>query len=164
MRYLYGSNSTIMDTLKSIQQWSITHHPRWLIFPRLILGALLSIKGIAFISNATLLENLLSGSHWASNTQALQIIIGGANMLGGFLIAIGLMTRFMCLIQIPILIGAVVFINAQKGGFAPESELGLAVLALLLTILFLIEGSGPMSLDAYFSRNKHHDSQGRNLP
>jgi len=153
-----------MDTLKSIQQWSITHHPRWLIFPRLILGALLCIKGIAFMSNATLLENLLSNSYWAANTHALQIIISWANMLGGFFIIIGLQTRAMCLIQLPILIGAVVFINAQKGGFAPQSELGLAILALLLTILFLIEGSGPMSLDAYFSRNKHRDSQGRNLP
>jgi len=153
-----------MDTLKSIQQWSMTHHPRWLVFPRIALGTLLCVKGIAFLSNATLLENLLSGSYWAGNTHALQIIIGGAHMLGGFLIAIGLMTRLMCLIQVPILLGAVVFINAQIGGFAPQSELGLAILALLLTILFLIEGSGPVSLDAYFSRNKQRGSQGRNLP
>jgi len=152
-----------MVTLRSIHQWSITHHPRWLIFPRLILGSLLCIKGIAFMSNATLLENLLSG-YWAGDTHALEIIITWANMLGGFLIIIGLQTRIMCLIQLPILIGAVVFINAQKGGFAPQSELGLAILALLLTILFLIEGSGPVSLDAYFSHNKDRDSQGRNLP
>src|SRR5438445_1699315 len=122
-----------MDTIKSIHQWSVTHHPRWLIFPRLVLGALLSIKGITFISNATLLENLLSGSYLAGNTHALQIIICTANLLGGFLIIIGLQTRLMCLIQIPILIGAVVFINAQKSGFAPQSEMGLAILALLLT-------------------------------
>jgi putative oxidoreductase len=153
-----------MDTLRSIHHWSATHHPRWLVLPRIILGTLLCIKGIAFMSNATLLENLVSGSYWASNTHALQIIIGGANMLGGFLIAIGLFTRFMCLVQIPILIGAVIFINAQRGGFAPQSELGLAVIALLLTILFLIEGSGPISLDAYFSQNRNRGSQGRNLP
>jgi len=153
-----------MDTLRSINQWSATHHPRWLVLPRIILGTLLCIKGIAFMSNATELENLLSGSYWAGNTHALQIIIGGANMLGGFLIAIGLMTRLMCLLQIPILIGAVIFINSQKGGFALQSELGLAILALLLTILFLIEGSGPVSLDAYFLRNRNRDSQGRNLP
>jgi putative oxidoreductase len=153
-----------MDTLRSIHQWSIMHHPRWLIFPRLVLGALLCIKGITFMSNATLLENLLSGSYLAGNTHALQIIIGGANMLGGFLIIIGLQTRLMCTIQIPLLIGAVIFINSQKGGFAPQSEMGLAILALLLTLLFLIEGSGPISLDAYFSHNKHRDSQGRNLP
>jgi len=115
------------------------------------------------MSNATLLENLLSG-YWAGDTHALEIIITWANMLGGFLIIIGLQTRIMCLIQLPILIGAVVFINAQKGGFAPQSELGLAILALLLTILFLIEGSGPVSLDAYFSHNKDRGSQGRNLP
>ncbi|MDO6435293.1 TQO small subunit DoxD [Flavitalea sp. BT771] len=152
-----------MATLRSIHQWSIAHHPRWLIFPRIILGGLLCIKGIAFMSNATLVENLLSG-YWAGDTHALEIIISWANMLGGFLIIIGLQTRIMCLIQLPILIGAVVFINAQKGGFVPQSELGLAILALLLTILFLIEGSGPLSLDAYFSHNKDRDSQGRNLP
>jgi hypothetical protein len=62
------------------------------------------------------------------------------------------------------LIGAIVFINSQRGGFAAESELGLAILALLLLVLFIIEGSGPVSLDAYFAKNRDADSQGRNLP
>ncbi|HVU54773.1 MAG TPA: TQO small subunit DoxD [Puia sp.] len=153
-----------MDTIKSIHHWSVTHHPRWLIFPRLLLGIILQAKGIAFMSNATLVENLVSGSYLAGHTHALQIIICTANLLGGFLIMIGLQTRLMCLIQIPILIGAVIFINAQRSGFAPQSEMGLAILSLLLTILFLIEGSGPLSLDAYFSRNKDRNDQGRNLP
>jgi uncharacterized membrane protein YphA (DoxX/SURF4 family) len=153
-----------MDTIKSIHQWSVAHHPRWLIFPRLLLGVILQAKGIAFMSNATLVENLVSGSYLSGHAHALQIIISTANMLGGFLIMIGLQTRLMCLIQVPILIGAVIFINAQKSGFAPQSELGLAILSLLLTILFLIEGSGPLSLDAYFYRNKNRDDQGRNLP
>jgi len=116
------------------------------------------------MSNATLLENILSGSNLAGNTHALQILICMANILGGVMIIIGLQTRLMCLIQIPILIGAVIFINAQRGGFAPQSEMGLAILALLLTILFLIEGSGPLSLDKYFYHNKNRNDQGRNLP
>ena len=153
-----------MDTMKSMNQWSVAHHPRWLIFPRVLLGVILHIKGIAFMSNATIVENLVSGSYLAGHTHALQIIISTVTMLGGFLIMIGLQTRLMCLIQIPFLIGAVIFINAQRGGFAPESEMGLAILCLLLTILFLIEGSGPLSLDAYFSRNKNRNDQGRNLP
>ena len=153
-----------MDTLKSINQWSITHHPRWLVIPRLLLGVILQTKGITFMSNATLVENLVSGSYLAGHAHALQIIICTVNMLGGFLIMIGLQTRLICLIQIPFLIGAVIFINAQREGFAPQTELGLAILCLLLTILFLIEGSGPLSLDAYFSSNKNRDDQGRNLP
>jgi len=153
-----------MDTLRSIRAWSATHHPRWLIVLRVVLGIALSIKGIAFMNNATLVEQLLSGSAMAGNTHALQIIISWANMLGGFLITVGLLTRLMCLIQMPILIGAVIFINAQKGGFAPQSELGLAILTLLLLIFFFIEGSGPISMDAYFASNREQGSQGTRIP
>jgi hypothetical protein len=46
----------------------------------------------------------------------------------------------------------------------PQSELWLAILTLLLVIFFFIEGSGPVSLDAYFQRNRARGSQGRNLP
>ena len=116
------------------------------------------------MSNASLLDTLLSGSSLANHVDAWQIIISGANMLGGFMIIIGFMTRLVSILQVPILIGAVVFINAQRGGFAAESELGLAILSLLLLILFIIEGSGPVSLDAYFANNRSRDSQGRNLP
>lgn len=78
---------------------------------------------------------------------------------------VGLATRLVALIQVPILIGAIVFITAQKGGgYMPQSELWLAILTLLLVILFFIEGSGPISLDAYFKNNRSRDSQGRNLP
>ena len=73
-------------------------------------------------------------------------------------------TRIMCLLQIPILIGAIVFINTQKGGFTPDSELGFAILTLVLVLFFLIEGSGPLSLDKYFERNRERGSHGDNLP
>jgi hypothetical protein len=49
-------------------------------------------------------------------------------------------------------------------GFAAQSELGLALLVLLLDILFLIEGSGPLSLDGYLSKNRGQGSQGREMP
>jgi len=152
-----------MDAIKSIQTWSETHHPRWLIVLRVGLGLLLFAKGITFISNASLLDRLLSGSALESHIGGLQILIAWANLLGGFMLAVGLMTRLVALLQIPILIGAIVFINAQKGGFAAGSELPLALVALLLTIFFLIEGGGPLSLDNYFRKNQGKDSQGRNL-
>src|SRR5882757_3526828 len=143
-----------MDTLRNIQQWSVTHHPRWLVILRIALGLCLFAKGITFISNATLLERLLSGSAMANSSGWLAIVITFANLLGGFMLIVGLMTRLVALLQIPILLGAIIFINAQKGGFAAESELGLAVVVLLLLVLFLIEGGGPLSMDGYFSKNK----------
>ncbi|HVS96318.1 MAG TPA: DoxX family protein [Puia sp.] len=155
-----------MTTLQQIRNWSAAHHPRWLVIFRIGLGLFLMAKGINFMRDATLLDRLLYGSvpltdnatHW------LPLIITWANLLGGFMILIGLWTRLMCLLQLPILVGAIIFINSQKGGFAPESELGLAILCLLLVIFFLVEGSGPLSIDGYFDRNRGRGSQGDRLP
>ena len=116
------------------------------------------------MSNTALLDRILSGSPWAGNAPALTIIITWANLLSGFMLTVGLLTRMVALLQIPILIGAIIFINTQRSGFAIQSELGLALLVLLLDILFLVEGSGPLSLDGYFSKNREQGSQGREMP
>lgn len=80
------------------------------------------------------------------------------------MLTVGLLTRIVALLQIPILVGAIIFINAQRSGFAIRSELGLALFVLILDILFLVEGSGPLSLDGYFSKNRERGSQGREIP
>jgi uncharacterized membrane protein YphA (DoxX/SURF4 family) len=155
-----------MDTLQQIRHWGTTHHPRWLVILRIALGLILFAKGINFMRDATLLDQLIYGraSLAENETHWLPLIITFFNLFGGFLLVVGLWSRLICLLQIPILIGAIVFINSRQGGFAPESELGLAILCLLLAIFFLIEGSGPISLDAYLQKNRGRGSQGRNLP
>ncbi|HEY4290406.1 MAG TPA: DoxX family membrane protein [Puia sp.] len=155
-----------MNTLQHIKTWSATHHPRWLVFVRIALGLFLFAKGITFMHDTQLLERVIYGgqSPQENTTHYLPILICWANLLTGFFLMIGLMTRLVALIQVPILIGAIIFINVQKGGYLPQSELWLAVLTLLLVIFFFVEGSGPVSLDAYFKQNRSRDSQGRNLP
>ena len=155
-----------MTTIQQIRSWSATHHPRWLVIIRVGLGLFLMAKGINFMRDSTMLNGILYGNagltdndmHW------LPIIITWANLLGGLLILIGLWTRAVALLQLPVLIGAIIFINVQKAGFAPESELGLAILTLLLVMFFLLEGSGPLSLDNYFEKNKERGSHGDRLP
>lgn len=71
--------------------------------------------------------------------------------------------RLVALLELPILIGAVIFISAQKSGFAMLSELSLAVAVLLLLIVFLIQGGGPLSLDHYFYSNRGRHSTGTHL-
>lgn len=155
-----------MNTLQHIRYWSAAHHPRWLVILRIGLGLFLFARGINFMHDATLLDRLIYGSaSLAENeTHWLPLIITWANLLGGFLLLVGLGTRLVALSQIPILIGAIIFMNTPKGGFAPESELGLAILSLLLVVFFLIEGGGPLSLDAYLAKNRGRGSQGRSLP
>jgi putative oxidoreductase len=155
-----------MITLRHIQQWSATHHPRWLVIVRIALGLFLFAKGINFIRDSNLLDRLIWGNTLQAENNAawLPILITWANLLGGFMLIVGLMTRLVALLELPIMIGAIIFINTQRGGFAPESELWLAILVLLLLVLFLIEGGGPLSLDNYFYKNRDRHSQGTNLP
>ena len=68
------------------------------------------------------------------------------HLLGGTLMAIG--TRFGAAIQIPTLFGAVFFVHGQGIGkvFGVHEELRFSALVLVLLILFVWYGSGPLSL------------------
>ncbi len=140
--------------LHQLEKWSTTHHPRWLVLLRVALGICLFFKGIIFISNTAALERLIAGTVLeGASVPRLSYIITWLHLLGGFLIIIGLLTRWAVLIQVPVLLGAVIFINATKGVFAAESEFGFSLVILLLLLFFLVEGGGPLSLDNYFRKN-----------
>lgn len=142
-----------MGTLQQIHRWSLTHHPRWLVVFRVALGLCLFVKGISFLVNTSTLEELVKGSLVASRSDWLVIFITWSHLLGGFLIIIGLLTRWAVLVQIPILMGAIIFINTQRDAFG-AFELPFALLVLVLLIFFLVEGGGPISLDNFFSKHQ----------
>jgi len=142
-----------MGTLQQIQQWSHTHHPRWLVVLRVALGICLFFKGIFFLVNTATLEELVKGSLVANRTDWLVIFITWSHLLGGFLMIIGLLTRWAALLNIPILMGAIIFINTQRYAFG-AFELPFALIVLLLLIFFLVEGGGPISLDNFFSKHE----------
>lgn len=140
-----------MTVLQRFHHRTSLHQPRWLTLLRMALGAMLFIKGIAFISDSSRLETLLQGTRLAgTNTTLLAGIITWANLLSGFFIIIGLMTRYLCLLQIPILLGAIFLVNLPHFTMTNGSELALSVLTFILLIVFLIEGSGRISADEYF--------------
>jgi uncharacterized membrane protein YphA (DoxX/SURF4 family) len=55
-------------------------------------------------------------------------------------------------VQIPILLFAVFFVNLTPGFSSPNSELWFSVLVLFLLIMFWVVGSGPLSADAEMKR------------
>ncbi|QNA46114.1 DoxX family protein [Lacibacter sediminis] len=142
-----------MGMLHQLQQWSITHHPKWLVILRVALGFSLILKGISFISNNILLQDILLKSNLSSQGW-LSTAIPWLHLLGGALIVVGLFTRWAVLMQVPILIGAIFFVNAKQGVFSGQSELGLSLVILALLIFFFAEGGGPLSLDDHYFRKK----------
>jgi uncharacterized membrane protein YphA (DoxX/SURF4 family) len=112
------------------------------------LGLVLVVKGVEFASNTDKLMNLMSGLPFGKFIMALlSHYVLAAFILGGVLLATGLLTRFACIINLPVLITAMA-LNVFQG----FSELGMAVLILVLIIYFMIIGSGRWSLDWYVNQ------------
>lgn len=138
-----------MSLLHQMNEWSSRHHPKWLVILRVVLGLCLFLKGLGFIQNDVILSGLIFQTSFIQKASWLNTLIPWLHLLGGAMILAGLFTRFWCLVQIPILLGAVIFVNAKKGVFAGESDLLFPIIILILLIFFFIEGGGPLSLDNF---------------
>jgi uncharacterized membrane protein YphA (DoxX/SURF4 family) len=143
-----------MNYLQRIEHWGDAHHPRYLDILRIALGVFLCFKGIEFARNSIMLNEIISRQVPFSGL--LLLILGHyvifAHIMGGFLLAIGMLTRFACLIQLPILVGAIIFVNADLTNHFSEMLLSIAIMALL--IYFMIIGSGPWSVDHAIARDE----------
>jgi putative oxidoreductase len=137
-----------MNLLQRFEYWGDRHHPKWMDIVRIALGIFLCYKAIDFLNNMSDLVNLMS--HKTSFGSFTYILAGHyavfAHLLGGILLIFGVLTRFACLIQIPVLLGAIFFVGSNGDMLRPYSELFLSILVLLLLIYFLIAGNGPWSV------------------
>jgi putative oxidoreductase len=145
-----------MNLLQRIEQWGNRHHPKWMDIVRIALGIFLCYKGVDFLFNMSRLISLMPNR---SSFGDFAYIMAGqyvvfAHILGGIFLILGLFTRFACAIQIPILLGAVIFVNSNREMLQPYSELLFSILILLLLIYFLIIGNGPWSFKIPEEENK----------
>ena len=143
-----------MNTIEKIGVWGETHHAKWLDILRVLLGVILFMKGIAFARDPQDLVLTLQGTQLEFLNWIALHYIPYAHLVGGLFIAIGFLTRLSVLFQIPVLLGAVFFTNMNLEFFSFYSELPLSIAVTLLLILFLIYGSGPLSVDEYFRKNE----------
>ncbi|NQX40529.1 Uncharacterized membrane protein YphA, DoxX/SURF4 family [Pedobacter steynii] len=145
-----------MTVIQRIEHWGDVHHAKWLDVIRIVLGILIFFKGIAIVSNTAVLQDLLLENNvfgFSGMMASVAIhIVGFVHLVGGILITLGLLTRFAVVIQIPILLCAVFFVNLSRGFSMLNSELWLSVIVLLLLVLFWVIGSGPFSVDHQMKR------------
>jgi uncharacterized membrane protein YphA (DoxX/SURF4 family) len=142
-----------MNVVQKAEHWGDTHHTIWLDIIRIVLGVFIFIKGVSFIGDTGPLQELM-GAHFKYFPVFIVHYVAFAHLVGGILIAIGLLTRVAVAFQLPVLIGAVFFINMAPGFTAINSELWLSLIVLLLLIFYFIYGSGPISVDAYMEKHK----------
>lgn len=135
-----------MNLVQRVGHWGDTHHPLWLDIVRILLGAFLCYKGIEFLMNMGQMLNLITNrmSFGSFTAVLMSNYISFAHLLGGILLIMGALTRFACLLNIPILLGAVFFVNTTL--YRPFSEVLVSILILLMLILFLIVGNGKIQM------------------
>jgi putative oxidoreductase len=139
-----------MSVITDVERWGNSHRPAFLDIIRIVLGVFITYKGLYFITHMSELEMTAAGinTYFAGAFLAHYVIF--AHILGGPLIAVGLYTRIVSLIQLPILIGAVFMVNFPKGQFAigGHMELWTSLLVLVGLIVMMIFGAGNYSIDA----------------
>ncbi|GAB3181091.1 DoxX family protein [Telluribacter humicola] len=144
-----------MNVVHRIERWGETHHPAWLDMVRIALGVLLFVKGISFISDTSRLAQLVNGLHFDLWSVMAVHYVAFVHIFGGFLITMGCLTRLACILQLPILLVAVFFVNLRMGFSYFNSELWLSVVTLLLVIVFTVAGSGKFSMDEWLRTHNH---------
>lgn len=148
-----------MNLVHKIETWGDTHHPKVLDILRVVLGIFLFLKGVAFMENTAFLKDMIEAQDTVVFSSgiliALVYYVTFAHMVGGIMIALGILTRFSSIVQLPIVLGAVFVNNLLLSPI--NSQFWLSIAALVLLILFVIIGSGPLSLDRYLSTLNDED-------
>jgi putative oxidoreductase len=139
-----------MSVITNVERWGNSHRPGFLDFFRIVLGFFITYKGFYFVIHMDELEMTTSGInvYFAGMTLAHYVVF--AHILGGPLIFFGLFTRIVCLMQLPILVGAVFMVNYPKGflSIGQHMELWASILVLAGLIVFMVFGAGKFSIDA----------------
>lgn len=139
-----------MSVITDLERWGNSHRPGFLDLFRFVLGAFITYKGLYFVTHMSELEMTTSGINVYFAGMTLSHYIVFAHILGGPLIFFGLYTRIICLIQLPILIGAVFMVNAPKGflSIGQHMELWISIVVLVGLLVFMVFGAGSYSIDA----------------
>lgn len=146
-----------MNIIYKTRNWGNAHHPKIIDIIRMLLGLSLVAKGWVFLNNAAYLRYLLIENKAIRESPeiitALVYYTTYVHLVGGILIFLGLFTRVAALLQLPIVFAAVFFVNILSSYV--NTELWFSILVLGLLVLFVLIGSGPLSLDRLLSDSKN---------
>lgn len=133
----------------SLRAWIESRRDLWLDLLRIYLGAALFIKGMVFVGNAAALSDTMIAARIPFGDVGLLHYIVTAHLAGGLMLMFGIATRMAAAANIPVLLGAVLYVHRREGLFAANQSLELTLLVLFLLVLFAINGSGRLSVDHY---------------
>jgi putative oxidoreductase len=121
---------------------------------RVTLGGALFIKGVDFIRNKVVIRQVIAETDLLEKFSVLESAIPWIHILGGLLILIGMYTRLVIFIQIPLVIGAIIVLYNTKNSSFYSIEMIFAVIILIMLIIYLKFGDGFYSWKNLISKEK----------
>lgn len=143
-----------MKTCNNIGLWLQENKDICIEALRVYLGVALFLKGLQFLLNQELANEYLNMVNLPFFSYLSVHIVVMVHLAGGFLLAIGLITRIAALIQVPLLFGAMFFVHFQQGLFSREQSLELVMLTLFLLLVFIGYGGGRFSVDYILEKRR----------
>jgi putative oxidoreductase len=141
-----------MQSIQRILAWLKAHRDLALDLIRFYLGIGLFVRGVLFIKNSELLTRM------AYDNQSLDFVgaslvhfVAISHLVGGLMLAIGILTRLAAIVQLPILAGAVFVVHWHEGLLTRGQSLEFSALVLFLLVVFTCFGAGRYSIDHYIS-------------
>ena len=133
-----------MYAVSKLNKWANAHTNLGFDVLRVLLGAFLFYKGMDFMAHTGMIIDVLEPVKTFGWTMIIVHYISLVHLVGGLFIMLGLLTRPSILLQLPILLSAVLL---NFVGEMVVMNLLQALIALLLSIFFLMYGSGKHSVD-----------------
>jgi putative oxidoreductase len=134
------------------------NNPVWMDGLRILLGLFLFVKGLLFLEHTTDVFYIFSSSQDVISTGKAHFLTSLVHIVGGLMIAFGMLTRLALLCQIPILIGALLIVNPQSGINLGNTELIMSLIVTALILFFMIKGPGRYSVDNKVLRPKQPEA------
>jgi putative oxidoreductase len=165
MRHPAKAKEFVMSKIQECKAWLRAHEDLFLDLVRIYLGCGLFVKAFYFMSHRELLNQMIGDSDvswFGAGVMAQYIIL--AHMVGGAMLALGLVTRLAAVAQLPVVLGAVFALYLPRyATVEPRQYLEYAGLVAFLLALFTVFGAGRFSLDYLMVRKLRESASGKTV-
>ena len=138
-----------MSRYRTVVNWIDEHRTVALDLVRIYLGVGLFVRGLLFAYQSQGVGVLVDLSQFSVASAALAHYVTFAHLVGGLMLAVGLLTRLAALVQIPILAGAVFLVHLEQGLLTADQSLEFSALVFFLLLVVFVFGPGEWAADRY---------------
>jgi putative oxidoreductase len=144
------------------REWAKMHPDLFMDAIRIYLGLGLIIKGLYIMNNQEQFTRFLEGNAMPMGLLTVAHYVIPAHFAGGVMLLLGFGTRIAAVIQLPLLIGALLYIYLPSfSSLELRQDMEFSALVLFLLALIAVHGPGRYSVDYVVQRNyfAHHPEE-----